>query len=73
MVSSQELHQFGDVPIDGTLIKERDDPHTFVISGRHRWWVQNRDQFERNHFSWKDVHIVANGSLVSCSYAGPLP
>src|SRR6266545_8249432 len=73
LVSSQELHQFGDVPIDGTLIKERDDPHTFVISGRHRWWVQNRDQFERNHFSWKDVHIVANGSLVSCPYAGPLP
>jgi len=72
-VSSQELHQFGDVPIDGTLIKERDDPHTFVISGRHRWWVQNRDQFSRNHYSWKDVHIVANGSLVSCPYAGPLP
>jgi hypothetical protein len=66
-------NQFGDVPIDGTLIKERDDNHTFVISGRHRWWVQDRDQFNRNRFDWKNVRIVGNGSLVSCPYAGPLP
>jgi hypothetical protein len=72
-VSRQAVRQLGDVPIDGTLIKERSDPHTFVISGRHRWWVQDRDQFTKNHFDWKDVHIVANGSLVSCPYAGPLP
>jgi len=72
-LSRQALHRFGDVPIDGTLIKERSDPHTFVISGRHRWWVQDREQFTKNRFDWKRVHIVANGSLVSCPYAGPLP
>jgi hypothetical protein len=72
-VSRQALRRFGDVPIDGTLIKERSDPHTFVISGRHRWWVKNRGQFTKHHFNWKKVHIVANGSLVSVPYAGPLP
>jgi hypothetical protein len=72
-MSPDEVRQFTDVPIDGTLVKERSDPHTFVISGRHRWWVQDRDQFTRNHFDWRNVRIVANGSLVSCPYAGPLP
>ncbi|HEV8651003.1 MAG TPA: hypothetical protein VG276_16810 [Actinomycetes bacterium] len=73
VLSRRALRQFGDVPIDGTLVKERSDPHTFVISGRHRWWVKDREQFARNHFDWKDVHVVPNGSLVSCPYAGPLP
>jgi mannose-6-phosphate isomerase-like protein (cupin superfamily) len=72
-LSREALQQFDDVPIDGTLVKERSDSHTFVISGRHRWWVQDREQFDKNHFDWKDVHIVANGSLVSAPYAGPLP
>lgn len=71
-LSREALQQFEDVPIDGTLVKERSDSHTFVISGRHRWWVQDREQFDKNHFD-KDVHIVANGSLVSAPYAGPLP
>jgi hypothetical protein len=73
LLSRRALRRFTDVPIDGTLVKERSDPHTFVISGRHRWWVKDREQFARHHFDWKDVHIVANGSLVSCPYAGPLP
>jgi hypothetical protein len=72
-VSRRTLRRLGDVPIDGTLIKERDDPHTFVISGRHRWWVRDRDQFTKHDFDWNKVHIVANGSLVSAPYAGPLP
>jgi hypothetical protein len=72
-MSPDEVKQFTDVPIDGTLVKERSDPHTFVISGRHRWWITDNDQFTRNHFDWNKVHIVANGSLVSCPYAGPLP
>jgi hypothetical protein len=72
-LSREGLRQFEDVPIDGTLVKERSDSHTFVISGRHRWWVQDREQFDKNHFDWKNVHIVANGSLVSAPYAGPLP
>lgn len=72
-VSGQALRQLGDVPIDGTLVKERSDPHTFVISGRHRWWVRDRDQFTKHNFDWKELHIVANGSLVSAPYAGPLP
>jgi hypothetical protein len=71
-MSPDEVKQFSDVPIDGTLIKERSDSKTFVISGRHRWWIVDRDQFTRNQFDWNNVHIAPDGSLVSTPYAGPL-
>jgi hypothetical protein len=72
-MSPDEVKQFSDVPIDNTLIKERSDSKTFVISGRHRWWIVDSDQFARNHFDWNSVHIAPDGSLVSTPYAGPLP
>jgi hypothetical protein len=72
-MSSEEIKQFSDVPVDSTLIKERSDSKTFVISGRHRWWISDRDHFVRNHFDWNNVHIAPDGSLVSTPYAGPLP
>lgn len=72
-MSPDEVKQFSDVPIDGTLIKERSDSKTFVISGRHRWWIVDKDQFARNNFDWNNVHIAPDGSLVSTPYAGPLP
>lgn len=62
-VAERTLSHVADVPVDGTLVRERGTAGVFVFDGGTRRHVPNPERFAQLGFQWAQVIDVPRGSL----------
>jgi hypothetical protein len=57
---------------NGLVVKEEDDPETYVYEDGEFRWISSLDAFEYRGYTWEDVHIVDDGFLEDYAIGAPI-
>jgi hypothetical protein len=73
VVSDGSLAEVPNIPRDGFLLKEQNNPKVYFMQGGKRRHITSAESFNAYHFSWDNIRTVPDGSLSTIPEGESLP